>query len=352
MIAIVIAVNHFRSEEPRDEVVSRVASLASKSIEERGGWSAKAGAPGATSDDNRGAEGASSVSGASSRSSGDRSGAGGISASGDQHGNGPTVITNAHRAGGSVGFSGSSAPVAGGSTIRLGAPRPAVKFEGAGTAGGGSDGRMVVASAGTGQAGVVDPNKPAEDPNEPVLSLPLDHTAEPEKGVAPLDAQGITFESGSGAKFAADAQFIVPDAGGLTGEAGTVSFNLQNEWTGNDSTDASLLKIRNPNDWSDRIEITKNGQYLRMALFDDAGNESGVSTAINWQPGEQHQISASWGDGVVTMSVDGRQVGQGTYPGTVNFRSGTPMFVGSDVPGGQGGARGTLSDIKVYNTKQ
>ncbi|HUI26529.1 MAG TPA: LamG-like jellyroll fold domain-containing protein [Candidatus Kryptonia bacterium] len=356
VVSIVIAVNHFRTTEDEVAVQARVAALAARSIGERAGgehagWSAKPGPEGVT-----GAQGVGGATGeAVSRHAG--SAGGGSAAAVDAGGSAgaersaATVLTGQAPAGGGVGFSGSrGSATGGGSSIRLSAPEAPVKFQGAGQRGGTQE-QMVVASAAQNRA-PIDPNKPAEDPNEPVLSLPLDRTVEPEKGDAPVAAQGITFDSGTGAKFAADAQFVIPNAGGLSGEAGTISFNLENDWTGNDNTDASLLKIRNPNDWSDRIEITKNGQYLRMGLWDDAGNESGVSAQINWQPGEQHQITTSWGDGVVTMSVDGRPVGQSTYADKLVFAPGTPMYVGSDVPGGQGGARGTMSDIKVYNTKQ
>jgi hypothetical protein len=359
VITIVITVNHFRTGDGVNvEARTRAASIAAQSIEQRGGWSAKPGPP--TALDFRSGGGAPAGLSSGNAPAGVGSGgapvggASGGSAGGgfaDARTGGPTVLTGERRSGGVVGFSGSHVPAAGGGTsVRLSAPEAAVKFEGAGMAGGARDEQVVLANVPHGQIGA-DPGKQGQDPNEPVLSLPLDRTIQPEKGDAPVAAQGITFDSGAGAKFAADAQFVVPNAGGLTGEAGTISFNLQNDWTGSDNTDASLMKIRDPNQWADRVEITKNGQYLRMGLWDNAGNESGVSVPINWQPGEQHQITAAWGDGVVTLAVDGRSVGQSTYPDKLIFSPTAPMYIGSDVPGGQGGARSTLSDIKVYPTK-
>ncbi|HVN84896.1 MAG TPA: LamG-like jellyroll fold domain-containing protein [Candidatus Binatia bacterium] len=354
VVTIFIAVNHFRRDDSSRDIDARtrLAARAAQSIEERGGFSARPEGYESGADAGTGVAGPASarsgvpaLPGTAANRGGTGGGLGGSSG-------GPTVMTSERQAGGVVGFSGNRGEAPGGGTsIRLSAPDTAVKFGGAGNGSGAHDEQVVLANVPRGSTNAADPNKPPEDPNEPVLSLPLDRTVEPDKGDAPVTAQGITFDS-AGAKFSADAQFIVPNAGGLTGEAGTISFNLQNDWTGNDSTDASLLKIRDPNQWQDRIEITKNGQYLRMVLWDDAGNETGVNTQINWQPGEQHSISVTWGEGSVGMNVDGRLVGQSAYPGQLVFQPGTPMYIGSDVPGGQGGARSTLSDIKVYNTKQ
>jgi len=189
------------------------------------------------------------------------------------------------------------------------------------------------------------------DDQGPVLSIPFDNSGLPDKGdTGPIAEQGITFDS-HGATFPTDAQFAIPDAGNLgTAEAGTISFCLRPQWGGDETaTDASLVNLHT-NTFENRLQIAKNGQYLRFLMADNTGRESGAGLNISgWQAGQSHLVTASWGQALSSLYVDGQLVGSQTYQGEVQIPPGTPMYIGSDVAGGNPGARAALSDFQVYN---
>ncbi len=184
---------------------------------------------------------------------------------------------------------------------------------------------------------------------DPVVSIPFDNTTLPDKGEAPIAEQGIAFD-GHGATFATDSQLAIPDAANLTGDAGTVTFCLRPQWSGNEPTDASLVNLRTPNVFENRLQIAKNGQNLRLLMADNTGHEAGAALNISgWQPGENHLVTATWGQALTSLYVDGQLVDSGTYQGELQIAPGTPMYIGSDVPGGIAGAQGSLSNFQVYN---
>jgi hypothetical protein len=343
VLAIAIVVNHFRSDEA-DEAArgsTRMAQLADRAIAERSGGDA-AGLGEASAARAGGAAGIGRAV----------AGSGGAAAESSRAGGSAEVITSSRRAGSGIGVSGSTGRLSEGGTIRLDAPpQGAVKFERPGGLAG---------SAGGGAVRPADESFPfgedttQEDPQGPKVAMSFKGTADPETGEPPLLQEGITVTE-EGAKFDAEARFAIPNPG-LTGEAGTFSFTVQPDWSGQEETDASLVQFRNPNDWNNRIQITKNGQYLRFIFTDDTGNESGAGIAIRWDPGEQHQVTATWGEDPVTgqklasLYVDGRLAGQSPYYGSFSPPSG-PIYIGSDLPGGGPGARGLLSDFKLYDKR-
>ena len=190
------------------------------------------------------------------------------------------------------------------------------------------------------------------DDQGPVLSISFDNPL-PEKGdTAPIAEQDVTFD-GKGATFSADSQYAIPDAGNLgTAESGTISFCLQPQWSMADvgATDASFVNLRTPNAFANRLQIEKNGQYLRFVMSDSAGIESGSSMVISsWQRGESHLVTATWGQALTSMYVDGQLVSSQTYQGEFQIPAGTPMYIGSDYAGGMAGAQSSLSNFQVYN---
>lgn len=172
----------------------------------------------------------------------------------------------------------------------------------------------------------------------------------------PIVDQGVTYQSGEGAHFASDAHFEIPNAGNLNGDAGTLAFCLRPEWSGGDGSDASFVQLRNHYVYENRIQITKNGSYLRFIFAPNTGLEHGAGVRIdNWQPGQTHAVATAWGkdpqtgDSFLGLYVDGRLAGQDTYDGTLEMPN-VPLMIGSDYPGEQPSARGTMSSFQGYNS--
>jgi hypothetical protein len=200
-----------------------------------------------------------------------------------------------------------------------------------------------------------DGSKPAPDDGGPVLSLPFDKTTEPDRGDPAVVEHGVTFDSGEGAIFSTDSQFVVPNGGNLKGDGGSISMWVQPGWAGGDDSNASLAGLRNLNQWEDRLQIFKNGVYMRFLMADSAGQESNIGQNISdWQPGDWHQIVATWGQNengqlVQSFFIDGKMVGQAPVQGQFNVRPGTPLYVGSDLPQGVPGTNGAISQFQAYN---
>lgn len=187
-----------------------------------------------------------------------------------------------------------------------------------------------------------------------MLSLPFDKTTQPERGDTAVFEQGVTFDSGQGAVFSTDSQFVVPNGGNLNGDGGAISMWVQPGWAGADDSNASLAQLRNQNQWEDRLQIFKNGIYMRFVMSDSSGQESNIGTNISdWAPGDWHNVVASWGqneNGQLMQSfyVDGKMIGQVPVQGQFNVRPGTPLYIGSDLPQGMPGTNGAISQFKAY----
>jgi hypothetical protein len=191
----------------------------------------------------------------------------------------------------------------------------------------------------------------AEDedgPDTPALDLKLDKSTVPEKGdTAPVVEQGITFER-DGAYFGEDAVLAMPSTSNVEGTAGTISFWIQPDWAGETDTNAALFQWRT-NTFENRIQIFKNGPFLRFLFCDNTGVESGVGyNIIHWKPGEWRAITATWGDSVTVLYIDGASVGARDYSGELLIPPGTPWYFGSDHAGGAPGARSRISGFQIF----
>jgi len=155
-----------------------------------------------------------------------------------------------------------------------------------------------------------------------------------------------------GIKFTEGSQMTFEQAGGASGEAGTISLQIEPDWEGGAQTDNSLVQIRDPNSFGNRLQLVKNGRFLRFIVADNLGQEADISVDIrDWQPGELRDITATWGDGRTSLYIDGRLAGQNTYQGAFEIAPTTPLHLGSDYRGSDyAGANGVIRDFKLLTT--
>ncbi len=376
LFVVVAGIKHFSgSDSPSDfEEASasrpQVASLPERVSSDKGGWIARPGdaEPGnAMGTRGPGLQGSRATGAPGARSD---SGSGGTSS--DQRG-GSVVVDRGRTAAGSgsggTGFRASAGGIAGpggGDALEVGSSVPVVDapFDGArpitgpiGGAGGGRTASHDAVQQVTDKP--ADGSKPVPDDGGPVLSLPFDKSTEPDRGDGAVFSQGITFDSGQGAVFQTDSQFVVPNGGNLKGDGGAISMWVQPSWAGGDESNASLAQLRNQNQWDDRLQIFKNGVYLRFLMASSGtaegqGQESNIGLNISdWAPGDWHNVVASWGQNdsgqlVQQFYVDGKLVGQEPVKGGFNVRPGTPLYIGSDLPQGISGLGGAISQFKAF----
>lgn len=365
LFVVVIGIRHFGSSESDESPTpqARVAALPDRGRGESG-WIAR---PGSNDSGSGGTEANARTQPFGGRASGSAGsagvpGSGGPGAGASERRGGASVFVDRGR--GRTGGTGSGTITtrdSGDGSIQVGSNVPAaeIPFEGArplsGGPVGGRPGQGPVRETVVDPA-AADPNKPPPpEDGGPVLSLPFDKSAEPDRGDSAVFDQGITFDSGDGARFSTDSQFVVPNGGNLNGEAGAISTWVQPDWAGGDESNASLVQLRNQNQWEDRLQIFKNGRYMRFLLTDSAGQESNIGATIDdWAPGDWHHLAATWernADGHLVQSfyVDGRMIGQVPVQGQFNVRPGTPLYIGSDLPLGVPGANGVISQFQAYN---
>jgi hypothetical protein len=197
-------------------------------------------------------------------------------------------------------------------------------------------------------------NATNEDPNGPVLDLPLNGTTEPTKGEAPLLDQNVKCGGvGEGCVFDTGSQFAIPDAANLSGDAGSISFCMQPQWGGTEQSNADLVDLGNT--WENRIKLFKNGSMIRFLFWPNSGVEAGVGARIDsWQPGTWHPVTATYGPdpttgtNMVSLYVDGVMIGQSPYDGQLNVPQ-LPLYIGANVPAGSAAAQSALMNFQAYD---
>jgi hypothetical protein len=153
--------------------------------------------------------------------------------------------------------------------------------------------------------------------------------------------------------FSADQMFrVIP--GPLIGtEGGGISFWVQPQWEAGDQSNATLMNLGADGSQQNRFEIFKDGQSLHFALVDSTGAQVDIGSTIDgWQPGEQHLVTATWGqtaDGKneVLFYVDGKLAGQQTSNGKFEVPQDVRLGIGSDYGDGNT-VPGVLSHVNVY----
>ncbi|MDX2169981.1 MAG: LamG-like jellyroll fold domain-containing protein [Deltaproteobacteria bacterium] len=158
-------------------------------------------------------------------------------------------------------------------------------------------------------------------------------------------------ESEDGIKVSEQGRIEFPNGGNASGDAGSIAFKIKPEWAGADQTDNALVQVRQEHEWNNRLEIVKNGEFLRFILTDDTGKEADISTRItNWQANEEHDVLASWNSETkrTQLYIDNQLVGENEFNGRLVIREHTPMYVGADWRGSNySGANATFYGFTV-----
>lgn len=257
-----------------------------------------------------------------------------------------TVSGGAVRGGGSVGASASARRSGAGSGV-------SVASSGGKTALGGLQGRdrehgnliEKLSSVPVGQSVVsADPNA-AQTPGQDVV-LSVAHGDDLQQtnmasGVKPKD-------DGVGIDFTPDAVVAFPEAGNVNGDAGSIAFDVTPQWNGAEDDNNSFVRLQVDGQWANRLELVRNGRFLRFIVTDSAGVERDISTLVDsWQPNEPHHVTATWGDGQTSLYVDGRRIASAEIPNPLVVAPGTPLYIGSK-GGNYRGANSTIENFKVY----
>lgn len=192
-----------------------------------------------------------------------------------------------------------------------------------------------------------------DENGEVVLSAPLNRESGTDTvhGPPPVVEQDLQFaDNGDGVKFDVNSVLAFPDAGNAKNEAGTITFEFEPDWEGGEAGDYNFVNVRTPNDPRNLLRVFKNGRYLRFLFADNTGRERNIGyDMVDFQPGERHRVTASWGDNQTYLYVDNQLVGTNTYDGQLEIPPGTPLYVGSDVPqAAPSGAGSTLYNLEVY----
>ena len=193
-----------------------------------------------------------------------------------------------------------------------------------------------------------------KDENGDEVALKVDHTDDISRQGG--QDQGVQqADDGDGIKITDRGKIEFPNY--ANGDAATISFNIKPDWSGSDQTDNALVEIRQEHEWANRLELVKNGEFLRFIVTPDSGQEADISVRINdWQPGDSHDVRASYGkddsgNGWTYLYVDNQLVGKTPYTGTLQFPQGTPMYLGGDHTGSNyQGANASISDFTLKNS--
>jgi len=269
----------------------------------------------------------------------------------DRYAPGRTVRQSARRGRSTIGTSSSARRFAAGSSVHL-APtelRAGARKRGSARSAGGRDELVAaLAAAPASQRSLLDSGG-APDPNNDEVVLSVDSVEDASsKASESDDVEQPDF--GEGIKLNPDSVLSFPDAGNVNGDAGTMTVDFEANWAGSDETNNTLAQIREPDQWNNRFELVKNGQYLRFIITDSTGIERDISYRIDsWLSGERHKVTPTWGDGQMRLFVDGRLVGQNEYPGKLEIRAGTPMHLGSSF-GNFKGLDGTIHQATVFGS--
>jgi hypothetical protein len=180
-----------------------------------------------------------------------------------------------------------------------------------------------------------------------LLSVPLNGTTRAEDLTPPIVEENVKpAEGGDGVQFPGDSVLQFP--GVVKADGGTISLDVEPNWNGSDPGDNHFVEVRTPDmAGMGRLSIFRNGGYLRFVIVGTDGLEYNIGTDITaWASGDSHTITATWGESLMSMYLDGQLVGQKTYPTNPAIPPDMPLYLGS-LPH-EPGAEATLRNFKVY----
>lgn len=150
-----------------------------------------------------------------------------------------------------------------------------------------------------------------------------------------LDKDVTDAQDGQGIEIGENGKIQFPN--NVSPDAARFDLTVKPNWSGSDQTDNALIELRGEHDWSNRVELVKNGEFLRFIVTDNTGKENDISYRItDWQAGDSHDIQAQYGPcenspaNCTILTVDGRKVGEKQYDGTLQFPPNIPLIIGND----------------------
>jgi len=159
-------------------------------------------------------------------------------------------------------------------------------------------------------------------------------------------ADDVAFHSGDDVQFPTAERVAIPIDGKSQHAGGSVSLWVQPGWERGNEDDATLVQL------GDRVRLAKSVHFLRLEAADaeatDAGEVAGVDVPITeWNPGEWHQVTATWSDHALSLYVDGELVGRRMGRGHVDLPPDTELLVGSDLAESRRVAPGLIGRVDV-----
>jgi hypothetical protein len=113
----------------------------------------------------------------------------------------------------------------------------------------------------------------------------------------------------------------------LATNRGTIRFEIVSTWE--PDADIPLVALRTPQTVASRIQLVKNGAFLRFTAADARGFESEVAALVDqWAAGERHVITATWTRDAMALYLDGSLGGEQPLPGPIAHPLGAGLQVG------------------------
>ena len=186
---------------------------------------------------------------------------------------------------------------------------------------------------------------PGDTPTVPPAAKPPARQATIASTDAP-PSDDVAFHSGDDVQFPTAERVAIPIDGKLQHEGGSVSLWVQPGWERGNEDDATLVQL------GDRLRLAKSVHFLRLEAADaeapDAGDVAGVGVPITeWNPGEWHQVTATWNENALSLYVDGELVGRRMGRGPVDLPPDTELLVGSDLAESRRVAPGLIGRVDV-----